>query len=157
MFWKDFLQIYLKGAWYMEGAPLQSVTIPPPPNEYRWIQIEQQVSPNLDFKASSPLTPSAGKCIADHAFSSEIFSEETESNNCPRHSERLCRLDYVQLTSGTLPSHLKHQGPDAADFVGITGLLCCTGPITCLIMLPALSLVLWHQSQGKSFLSCLWL
>lgn len=38
-------------------------------NEYRWIQMEQEVSPNLDFKASSPLTPSAGKCIGDNALS----------------------------------------------------------------------------------------
>lgn len=41
--------------------------------------MKQEASPYLDFKASSPLTPSAGKCRADNAFSSEIFSEETLS------------------------------------------------------------------------------
>lgn len=50
-----------------------------PQNEYRWIKMKQEVSTCLDFKASSPLTPSSGKCRADNASSSEIFSEETLS------------------------------------------------------------------------------
>jgi len=41
--------------------------------------MKQEASPYLDFKATSLLTPSAGKCRADNAFSSEIFSEETLS------------------------------------------------------------------------------
>lgn len=50
-----------------------------PQNEYRWIKMKQEVPTCLDFKASSPLTPFSGKCRADNASSSEIFSEETLS------------------------------------------------------------------------------
>lgn len=50
----------LKGAQYMKGLLLPRVWIHmehfAPQNEYRWIKMEQEVSPYLDFKASSPLT-----------------------------------------------------------------------------------------------------
>lgn len=46
--------------------------------------MEQEVSLYLDLKASSPLTPSAGKCRADNASSSEIFSEETLNQQVPQ-------------------------------------------------------------------------
>lgn len=77
----------------MKGVPLQSVTIYgtySPQNESRWIQMEQEVSPYLDFKASSPLAPSAGKCREENAFPSEIFSEETLSQTIAPGPLRVC-------------------------------------------------------------------
>lgn len=54
----------------MKGVPLRSDYIwnISPQNEYRWIRTEQEVSPYLDFEASSPLTPSAGTCREENAF-----------------------------------------------------------------------------------------
>lgn len=84
--------------------------------------MEQEVSLYLDLKASSPLTPSVGKCRADNASSSEIFSEETLNRASAPGTPRGMMIRQSTAPSGSMPSHRKRKGPGAANVPGFAGL-----------------------------------
>lgn len=114
-----FKYTYIKRSVVLErGSITQSVNTYgtfSPKKECRWIKMEQEVSPYLDFKASFPLTPSAGKCRADNAFSSEIFSEETLSQTIAPGTRGFRTIRRSTTWSGSLPSPGKCHVPEAGS------------------------------------------